>query len=254
MATDRVSEVLIEKHVYLRHGKEERIAATVARARGIEFKLSSLREANSIAAHQPYAMAVGTVPFVLGVLRAARLQVPQHVPYPSVLSAYLHRKVGYAERLKDLLQEKRGTLFVKPAKGWKNWTGEVMDARHPRGRNAPVYWSEPVSWLSEWRAYVVRGRVLDIQPAPGFGEAPVACDQSVVAAAALELHASTESADGVVIDFGVLSTGVTALIEVNDGFSFGAYGSVSDDTMWAVWEARWLQLAGAARGETPSHE
>lgn len=45
------------------------------------------------------------------------------------------------------------------------------------------------------------------------------------------------------IDFGVLDTGETALIVVNDGFSVGAYDDVDAGTYWDVIAMRWQELA-----------
>jgi len=45
------------------------------------------------------------------------------------------------------------------------------------------------------------------------------------------------------MDFGVLDTGETALVEVNDGFAFGAYDQVSAEVYWTVTVSRWWQLS-----------
>lgn len=61
------------------------------------------------------------------------------------------------------------------------------------------------------------------------------------------------------IDFGVLTTGETALIEVNDAFAIGAYDNVPGDLYLMMLKARWNQLTktdhpeqlrGAARDQS----
>ncbi|MMZ69751.1 hypothetical protein D1872_326510 [compost metagenome] len=47
---------------------------------------------------------------------------------------------------------------------------------------------------------------------------------------------------GYAVDFGVLSTGQTALVELNDGFSIGAYDGIEAGLYWEVIQARWQEL------------
>lgn len=52
---------------------------------------------------------------------------------------------------------------------------------------------------------------------------------------------------GYVLDVGVLAgTGSTVLVEVNDGFAMGAYGSIAPAMFFDVVAARWAQLASIA--------
>ncbi|MFZ3002766.1 MAG: hypothetical protein WA071_20790 [Undibacterium umbellatum] len=44
------------------------------------------------------------------------------------------------------------------------------------------------------------------------------------------------------IDFGVTPQGKTALIEMNDGFSFGAYDGLSERIYWDITWARWREI------------
>lgn len=109
-----------------------------------------------------------------------------------------------------------------------------------------MWWSHKVTWLSEWRAYCAEGAVLDLQRMPHTPSTAPEVQLRVVEAAAKALHREG-GASGVVLDSGVLPTGETALVEANDGFSFGAYGSVAGATMWRVWAARWSELARSVR-------
>lgn len=56
-----------------------------------------------------------------------------------------------------------------------------------------------------------------------------------------KLNNSSDVYAGYAIDFGVLSTGETALVEMNDGFSVGAYGINQEDYTDMVM-ARWEEL------------
>jgi hypothetical protein len=59
---------------------------------------------------------------------------------------------------------------------------------------------------------------------------------------AIKLLAVSGAPSGYAIDFGVLDTGQTALVELNDGFSIGAYGSISCESYWPVIHSRWNEL------------
>lgn len=243
-----ISQLFVERMRVDRREPEETMAVEVAQSLGIPVEKLSLRQVER-AVVTGSSLCVGAVPFVSAALRAAGAGLPPHQPYPAVLSCHLYRQVGYAERLATLLSNRREPLFVKPAAQWKKWTGRVINGSTDRGRNDPVYWSEPVEWLSEWRAYIVDGAVLDIQRVPNTPVLGPEPDRRVVLAAASDYAAAPDAAQGLVIDFGVLATGETALVEVNDGFSFGAYGAVTSETMWSVWTARWPQLVTGGRRE-----
>jgi hypothetical protein len=194
-------------------------------------------------------VAVGSVPFVKYALRQLGKTLPEHVPYPTVLKAMLHRKVKRLPTLREAksLLSKGQRFFIKPADGWKRFTGFVAEFNDDYRFNGvsgsmPVWISEPVNFVSEWRVYVVDGKVLDIRFVDHGGNRNVEPDHATIQNAVAILSASGAPPAGYVIDFGVLDSGETALIEMNDGFSFGAYDGVSAETYWAVTVSRWQQL------------
>lgn len=65
-------------------------------------------------------------------------------------------------------------------------------------------------------------------------------DAAVIEAA---VAAFTDAPNGYAIDFGVTADGRTLLIEVNDGYSVGAYGLFFTDYAKLL-AARWAQLTG----------
>jgi hypothetical protein len=151
------------------------------------------------------------------------------------------------DRLRDALRNAQGPIFIKPAKGWKRFTGFVVDhADDPRfngaSKNLPVWTAEPVTLLSEWRAYVAYGTVRAIQFADHGGARAVRPDESSIHAAVATLVSAGIAPAGFVIDFGVDTNGRTLLIEMNDGFSVGAYDGLDADAYWAVTAARWFEM------------
>jgi hypothetical protein len=74
--------------------------------------------------------------------------------------------------------------------------------------------------------------------APG----PEALLRSTVDDAVSILAGSSESLAGCAVDFAVLKSGDTCLVEVNDGVFTGQYDGVTDDDFCAMYVARWREL------------
>lgn len=242
-----IERLLVERKGVERKAPEETLALAWATRVGLPNEAIGQR-ALAHAGVGPQTLCVGTVAFVRAALQAAGEKLPTHAPYPEVLRPWLHRRTGFSPALRDLVRTAQFPLFVKPADGWKRFTGLVLDhgdalREHRIGRHQAVFWSDPVVWCSEWRAYVVAGQVLNLQPCPGTTLADPRPDGQAIAQAAQALHLAG-GPSGLVMDFGVLDSGETALVEANDGFAFGAYGSVGEKTLGAVWSARWPELFG----------
>ncbi|MBA9846830.1 ATP-grasp domain-containing protein [Ralstonia pickettii] len=194
-------------------------------------------------------VAVGSVPFVKFALRQLGVELPDHTPYPSCLEHFLYRKVKRLTSLREArdLVASGKRLFIKPADGWKRFTGFVAEfADDPRfngqSKSRPVWISNPVRFASEWRAYVADGELLELRFADLGGDRTIQPDGGLIRDAVGALTVEGRAPAGYVIDFGVLDTGETALIEMNDGFSFGAYDGVSPETYWKVVVLRWQEL------------
>lgn len=231
-------------------GREEACMAKLAELRGIPvFRASESQVERSKFLMAPGIVPVGSVPFVKHALRQMGKSLPEHTPYPSELSHLLYRNVQKMRSLRDakeIVNEGR-RLFIKPADGWKRFTGfvaEFGDDYRFNGASAskPVWISDAVTFVSEWRAYVVDGEVIDVRFADHGGDRTVEPNLDVINKAVSALYQAGLAPNGFVIDFGVLDTGETALIEMNDGFSFGAYDDLPPETYWAVTVKRWMQL------------
>lgn len=193
-----------------------------------------------------YDVVAGPIMFIKHSLRLLGKELPVHTPYPDSLSPWFHRKVRYEKRLGDVLNEVESgkSLFIKPARGWKRFTGFVCDdPRDYRFRGCslrmPVWVSDPVVFNSEWRVYVVNKEILGIYPTPHTNSIEMPDIRDIEGALKVFLNGPHPS--GFVIDFGVLSTGQTALVEVNDGFSVGAYG-IDAQSYFKLISVRWAEL------------
>lgn len=102
----------------------------------------------------------------------------------------------------------------------------------------PVTVQEVVRFASEWRAYVLRGRIVGVANYKGdslrFPEA------NLMRQAAERF---VEAPIGYCADWGVTDDGRTLLIEVNDGYALGNYG-LRGSSYTALIECRWRELMG----------
>ncbi len=230
--------------------REEQLMADLAVKYGLPVERASTMqvERSRIRLGEGY-VAAGSVPFVKHALRQLGVELPVHTPYPSCLEHLLYRQVRKLSSLREAraMVESGRRLFIKPADGWKRFTGFVAefvdDPRFNGQSKARAVWiSEPVRFVSEWRAYVADGELMEVRFADHGGDHAVEPDASLIADAISALTKEGHAPAGYVIDFGVLDTGETALIEMNDGFSFGAYEGVSPETYWKVIVRRWQEL------------
>lgn len=180
-------------------------------------------------------MPVGTVEFVLEAMSVAGLEPPQAPGFPPELQPFLHRSITRTTVAK--LASLRHPAFVKPVET-KLFNGFVFDpaaaaqdlAAHDReqlaalGRldiSTPIWISTVVEFVSEWRYYVLNGLIAGqarYDP-EGHDNAP-APDRSQVERAIQARGVRHPFA----IDFGVLTSGETALVEVHDAWAIGLYG------------------------------
>lgn len=230
---------------------EERVALTALRARGIPIIEATPRliQRGRVKV-TPETLVVGTISLVHEALRSLGIPIPEPNDYPSELQPFLHRKIWSAKLGDSSVQG----CFVKP-KQVKRFTGRVLYGRPDpflfggASLQTPVWVSPPVTFLKEWRCFVAHGELLGARPCPG--EATEAeLDLGVVQAA---IRALVAPPGGFSLDFGVLSTGETALVEMNHGYSLGSYG-LAPDLYLRVLEAFWewvVRSSGTSLPTTP---
>lgn len=172
----------------------------------------------------------------IGCVRTALAQLgapePENIDYPDELMSFLRRRVRRStiREAHRLIVDDRfdPPIFIKPVTGHKEFTGHVLAVYRDMIRTAgwsseeqdtPVWMSDVVEFVAEWRYFVHRGEIVGV--GHYHGDPLRAPDPTVVRTA---VAAYTRSPAAYTIDFGVLTDDTTALVEVNDGFSFGCYG------------------------------
>lgn len=209
-------------------------------------------------------LPVGSVEFIREAMRLCGIDEPVNMSYPPVLTDYLCREVHRVSAGQVL-----GTWFVKPC-ATKSFTGFVFNTlsdpdslnEHDRIQydvfmalpaEDPVWISEPVEFVCEWRYYVMDSKVIGSARYDPDGADEEMPDQEIVASSVLAMGPGAY-----VLDFGVLSTGETALVEANDAWAIGLYErALSPRDYLGFLGARWgelqatkpeLQLQGGVSG------
>lgn len=157
------------------------------------------------------------------LLKMMGLNVPVH-DYPIELKEFYGRKI-YAGILGEIVNiPDNWGKFIKPKAGSKVFTGRVVNGTHDLigiglPFDYPIWISEVVEFIAEWRCFVLDGRVLDVRPYTGDYHAQF--DASVIDEA-ISCWKDAPIAYG--LDIGVTRDGRTLVVEVNDGYALGNYG------------------------------
>lgn len=186
-------------------------------------------------------VVVGGIPVVVDALTRLGVTLPGLVSIPDSISSFAERRtwegsIGEARRSVD----QGCSIFIKPLPNdRKLFAGKVVSNYRDLAITAslpgdyPVICSEPVSMVSEYRVFVLRGSIVGCRHYKGdFRRFP---DFGFIESAVIAFR---DSPSGYGIDFAVTETGKTILVEVNEGFSLGCYGLPSLPYS-SIIEARW---------------
>lgn len=175
-------------------------------------------------------IVIGNHPIMLSVFKKLGIKLIND-SYPESLRKYMHRNV-WESSIKKLLMIGNSddvmNIFVKPKSKPKLFTGFVVNSNLDLNRfegiakDTDLYCSSVVSWLSEYRVFVNKSKIVDIKNYDG--DESLKLNMEVVENAINDFEKSTQRTDAYGIDFGVLDNGSTAMIEWNDGFALGSYG------------------------------
>lgn len=203
-------------------------------------------------------LVVGDFDWTRRSLSQLKVAMPAPPDYPECLKELLHRKVWRStlgEVEEYLRSAPEGTkVFVKPAEDTKafsglvasvdEWLDYLLEMFPP---TLQLWCSELVEMVSEYRVYCVNGQVRAVCHYKGPTEHVL--DLDVVNSAVRTLFESDEgkALAGCGLDFVLLRKAegeplVTALVEVNDGYSLGAYEGLSSKDYTDMCIARWSSL------------
>ncbi len=166
-------------------------------------------------------------------------RVEDEIEYPESLRPFLKRRV-WQSTLQKVIREQELNVFIKPVQT-KLFKGKVV--RHFRDfiglryeDEIPIWCSEVVELITEWRCFVRYGKLIDVRRYTGRWDSQLDSDVVQAAIAAFDAQPAAYG-----LDFGVNAQGEHYLVEVNDGHSLGTYGT------WPIayakfLSARWAEL------------
>lgn len=198
------------------------------------------------------SLVVGGVPAVTSALKQLGLDIPKPNYYPEELSQFLHRDVWIGE-VKDvygyLAQETK--IFAKSV-NWKQMTGRVFSHDDSLGKlstlsdDTPLWLSSVVGWNSEWRVYVSNHQIKAICIYEGSDE--IKPNIKTIQSAIDILSNIDKHSKFYTFDWGVLTTGETALIESNDAWAIGAYKGIHYRDYYELLKGRWDEIISNGEG------
>ena len=210
-----------------------------------KFKPSTFENLRNILEHD--YIPVGTVKFCEEVMRIQGIRFPNFSTYPVCLKPYLKRNLAASNV--GIIKGSLRPMFVKPI-ATKLFTGfvwpeegEDMNLLLGLPDSTMLWCSDVVNFVSEWRYYVINGSIvgqgryddgMDTTPEP---------DITVVQKAADDFQ-NADAPAGYSLDFGVLDSGETVLVEANDGWALGLYprGTCSPRDYLRLLDIRWAEL------------
>ena len=132
------------------------------------------------------------------------IDVPVISTYPDALNRFLGRKLWTSSIDRIASQPELWPVFVKPRDDSKKFTGVLVRGTADlvgcgdMSSDTPVWCSEPVTWLGEWRCFVRYGKILDVRPYKGNWRSQF--DSRVIEEA---VGAWPEKPRGCALDFGI---------------------------------------------------
>ena len=195
-----------------------------------------------------HTIVFGAVAAVRLAIQRAGRPLPPNIDFPLSIRHWAGRRVwdttmGEIRRLVDsdvdLLP-----IHVKPRDHHKLFKGAVIESFRDLipssgvSNDEPCLAQEVVEFVSEWRASILRGKIINVAHYKGD---PLRFPDPQVLQAALNEYTGCPLGFG--MDWGVVADGRTLLVEVNDGFSLGNYG-VRGHLYTALVEVRWRELMG----------
>ncbi|HEL1618626.1 TPA: ATP-grasp domain-containing protein [Streptococcus suis] len=146
------------------------------------------------------------------------------IDYPEELSEFYGRTIREGLMGEIVNIPDNWGKFIKPKAGSKVFTGRVVNGTRDLVGiglpfDYPIWISDIVEFVAEWRCFILNGEVLDVRPYTGDYHAQY--DASVIDKA-VAAWGRAPRAYG--LDIGVTKDGRTLVVEVNDGYALGNYG------------------------------
>lgn len=176
---------------------------------------------------------IGSVEWTRAYAGNRGIALPDPETYPEALRPWLGRRIR-----RGVFADAAPDEFVKPML-CKAFTGALRSEVEGAGLIAPgepCWICEPVTFVAEWRCYILRGQVA------GWAQYGEGDDAEPDLAQVAEMLAAWPGPAGWALDVGRLADGRQVLVECNDGWALGFYKGADPLAYLAVVSARWEQL------------
>ncbi|MEZ6142993.1 MAG: ATP-grasp domain-containing protein [Zavarzinella sp.] len=195
----------------------------------------------------PTTLIAGNMDVVPWALKRLNCDGPFLTSYPTGLAEFYGRQLSVStlEEVRRRVEYDGRPLFVKPLHPFKRFNGFVYESRtddanfHGASYRMPVYVSQVVHFVSEFRVYIAHTSIVGITPYAGHSVFPPTNWLKQILNA---LQESKELSAGCSIDVGLMNDGTWVVVECNDGFALGQYPGLSSDSYADVIIARWEEL------------
>ncbi len=192
----------------------------------------------------PTVCVSGYIDDVHASMRTLGIPMPPDVDYPDELVKFLGRDI-VATTLGAVRDHPGQARFIKPLENKMFtgfvWNGDASSRRQvvTHGDETPVFSCEPVTFVSEYRCFILDNEILDVRRYKGdWSKAP---SRKIVEAAVDVMSTNSNTPRAYGLDWGITDDGRTLLVEMNDGYSMGTYGL--KPVFYAhMLSARWHQM------------
>jgi len=188
----------------------------------------------------------GGVPHVVAALNLLGVPLPEVQDYPPSLQGIFGRHInpstmGYLRR-----RTSSRSIFVKPRGGTKLFNGFLYSGSiedqirlNTFDENTPIWESNVVNFVSEYRVLIHQGLIFACRHYKG--DCSIFPNLDVATQA---IKCFKDAPVGYSIDLGVTDDGRTLLVEVNDAWALGCYGTPSIPFTEMIVN-RWKEMVGA---------
>ena len=187
---------------------------------------------------------LGSIQFMHQALAFLQIPIPVPFDYPDSLHEFFGRKIYPSTISRISGNPELWKVFIKPRGTLKSFTGRVVrstaDLMGTSNYEAdtPIWVSEPVHFIAEWRTFVRYGEVLGVRQYKGDWRKNY--DHRIIENAVI---AFTDAPKAYALDFGLTADGRLLIVEANEGYSIGSYGLFYVDYAKLL-ETRWCELTG----------
>jgi len=208
------------------------------------FEICEVESISDLKEIEPDNIFLGSIQFIQGALAKLNRSIPDPLDYPESLEKFLGRKIEVSTMDEIASDPSKWNVFVKPKGVTKKFTGRLIRGTKDLvgcgdiNMNTPIWVSQPVQFIAEWRVFIRYRTVLGVKQYKGDWRAQY--DYKIIEEA-VELYENQPA--GFALDFGLTQEGKLLLVEANDGFGLGNYGLFYVDYAKLL-SARWSELTG----------